>query len=281
MVSTPDYILKNVDWGTVKGTHHSYKYVNQIGESITNTSLETRPITIEGYVVAKDESHMTALKKKLNAYVNPQEEIDLFYSEYKIRFKPDTSVKYSISYAENNELFAKFQITGICPNPLFSNVNENIKVFVDSRPSFMFPLIMSKSSPDKGIVFAKRAKNLIINITNEGSVPIGMKIIFRAQAEVVNPRLINMATQESFNINKTLTSTEEIIVNTNVGEKRVQGKIGNAEFSNYYMYKDIDSSWLQLDVGDNLFTYEADRGVDNLDIFVYFTNLFLEVQECY
>ena len=28
MVSTPDFVLKSVDWGAVKGTHHSYKYVN-------------------------------------------------------------------------------------------------------------------------------------------------------------------------------------------------------------------------------------------------------------
>ena len=47
MVSTPDYILKSVDWGVVKGTHHSYKYVNQVGETVANTSLGTRPIKIE------------------------------------------------------------------------------------------------------------------------------------------------------------------------------------------------------------------------------------------
>ena len=31
MVTTPDYILNSVDWGVVESTHHSYKYVNQIG----------------------------------------------------------------------------------------------------------------------------------------------------------------------------------------------------------------------------------------------------------
>ena len=30
MVSTQDFILNSVDWGTVESTHHSYKYVNQI-----------------------------------------------------------------------------------------------------------------------------------------------------------------------------------------------------------------------------------------------------------
>ena len=31
MVTTPDYVLNSVDWGVVESTHHSYKYVNQIG----------------------------------------------------------------------------------------------------------------------------------------------------------------------------------------------------------------------------------------------------------
>lgn len=281
MVSTPNYVLKSVDWETVKGTHHSYKYVNQVGESITNTSLSTRPITIEGWVVAESESDMTSLKRKLNAYVNPQEEIDLFYNDYKIRFRPDESVKYSLNYAENNELFSKFQITGTAPNPLFSNVNENQEVFVTTVPTLHFPLIISKSLSDKGIVFGKRMESLIVNVINKGSVSVGMRVVFKASGTVVNPKLINVNTQEEFVINKTLVAGEEVDVNTNIGEKSVRGKIGNENFVNYYMYKEIDSTWLQLDIGDNLFKYDADEGVDNLDVFVYFINRFLEVQECY
>ena len=110
MVSTPDYILKSVDWGTIKGTHHSYKYVNQVGESVTNTSLGTREVVIEGWIVAASESHMTLLKRKLNAFINPQETLIMFYSKYQINFIPDETVKYSASVAENNEIFCKFQI---------------------------------------------------------------------------------------------------------------------------------------------------------------------------
>ena len=125
MVSTPNYVLKSVDWGTVKGTHHSYKYVNQVGVTVTNTSLDTRDISIEGWIVAENETQMTYLKSVLNEFVNPQEEIDLIYSDYVIRFKPDESVKYSVSFSENNDAFCKFQISGMAPNPMFSQVTEN------------------------------------------------------------------------------------------------------------------------------------------------------------
>lgn len=281
MVSTPDYILKSVDWGSVKGTHHSYKYVNQVGETVANTSLGTRDIKIEGWIVATNESHMTLLKRKLNSFINPQEAVTMFYSNYKINFVPDETVKYSISTAENNEIFCKFQIDGTAPNPLFSDNFETKSAFVETAPSFHFPLILSTSLPDKGVIFGKRTASLIVNLANNGSVSVGMKIVFKANGTVVNPSLVNVNTQEDFTINKTLVAGEEVEVITNIGEKSVKGKIENGDYTNYFMYKNIDSSWLQLDVGDNLFRYNAEDGIENLDIFVYFYNQFLEVQECY
>lgn len=281
MVSTPNFILKSVDWGTIKGTHNSYKYVNQVGETVTNTSLGTRKVVIEGWVVAQSESEMSSLKQKLNSFVNPREAVDLFYSDYVIRFLPDESVKYSIAYNENNDVFAKFQINGTCPNPLFADVSEQQMAFVTTAPAFHFPLVISESLPEKGVVFGKRTQSLIVNVVNSGSVDVGMRIVFRASGTVVNPKLINVNTQEELVITKTLVSGEEIVVNTNIGEKNVRGRVGSDNFTNYYMYKLINSAWLQIEVGDNLFRYDAEQGIDNLDIFVYFTNRFLEVQECY
>lgn len=281
MVSTPDYILKSVDWGTVPGTHHSYKYVNQVGVSITNTSLEPRPILIEGWVVARDEKQMSYLKRKLNAFVNPQETFALIYSDYTINFVPDETVKYSISVAENNEYFCKFQISGTAPYPLFSDNFETGSVFVETTPAFRFPLVMSTSLEDKGIVFGKRIASLIAKVTNNGDTPVGMKIVFKAKGAVKNPGLINVNTQEKFVINKLMPYGEEIEINTNLGEKKVRGKPANGEFTNYFMYKDVDSSWLQLEIGENLFRYTADEGIDKLDVFVSFYNRYLEVQECY
>lgn len=55
----------------------------------------------------------------------------------------------------------------------------------------------------------------------------------------------------------------------------------NGVENNYFKYRDLDSTWLQLDVGDNLFRYDADTGIDNLEVYIYFHSKYLEVQECY
>ena len=280
MVSAPGFLLKSVDWGTIKSTHHTYRYVNQIGKTVTGTSLETREVTIEGWIVATNEASMSSYKRVLNRFVNPQEALDLFYKEYQIRFLPDETVKYSINYAENNDIICKFQILGTCPNPLFSDKVEQISTFATTTAHFHFPLAMSADMPERGTVFGKRTESLIASVVNTGSVPVGMRIVFKANGLVVKPKLVKVDTQEQLLINKTLVADEEVIVNTNVGEKGVKGRVGNGEFTNYYMYRDLDSAWLQLTTDENLFRYDADEGLDNLEVFVYFYNRFLEVQEC-
>ena len=281
MVSTPEYVLKSVDWGTIQSKHHYYKYVNQVGITVTGTSIETRPIFIEGWIVASSSYRMNVLKQKLNKFVNPQEAIDLYYEDYMIRFIPDESVKYATSREDNNDAFCKFTINGTCPNPMFTNAYESMYVFATTVPKFHFPLVMSESLSEKGVVFGARTDSLIVNVLNKGAISSGMRVVFKANGEVINPKLINVNTQESFVLNKTLVAEETVEVNTNIGEKSVKGKVGNGPYSNYYMYKDIDSSWLQLDVGDNIFRYDADDGLANLEVFVYFHNRYLEVQECY
>lgn len=280
MVSAPGFLLKSVDWGTIKSTHHTYRYVNQVGKTVTGTSLETRDIRIEGWIVATNEAAMSSYKRILNRFVNPQEAIDLFYKDYMIRFLPDETVKYSISYLENNDIMCKFQILGTCPHPMFSDIVEQKSTFATTIGHFRFPLVMSSDLPDGGVVFGKRTESLIASVVNTGSVPVGMRIIFKANGLVVNPKLVNVNTQERLVINKTLVADEEISINTNVGEKGVKGRVGNAEFTNYYRYRDLDSTWLQLSLDENLFRYDADEGLDNLEVFVYFYNRFLEVQEC-
>lgn len=281
MVSTPDFILNSVDWGAVESTHHSFKYVNQIGVYVTGTSLETRSVTIQGWVIAENESLMTIRKTTLNRFFNPQQAVDLFYKDYVLRFLPNTSIRYSATVAENNEVICKFKVEGYCPDPLFSEQVENKVVAASTQPMFHFPLIISKTpNPPGGIVFGLRQPSLIVTVTNNGAVDVGMKIVFRASGTLTNPSLIEVNTQKFFKVNKTMVAGEEITIDTIIGEKKIEGYL-NGITSNYFKYRDLDSEWLQLKVGDNLFRYDADQNVGNLEVYIYYNNKYLEVQECY
>lgn len=281
MVSTPDFILNSVDWGAVESTHHSFKYVNQIGVYVTGTSLETRSVTIQGWVIAENESLMTIRKTTLNRFFNPQQAVDLFYKDYVLRFLPNTSIRYSATIAENNEVICKFKVEGYCPDPLFSEQVESKVAAASTQAMFHFPLIISETpNPPGGIIFGLRQPSLIVTVTNNGAVDVGMKIVFRASGTLTNPSLIEVNTQKFFKVNKTMVAGEEITIDTIIGEKKIEGYL-NGITSNYFKYRDLDSEWLQLKVGDNLFRYDADQNVGNLEVYIYYNNKYLEVQECY
>ena len=278
MIFTLDYILDSVDWGVVESTHHSYKYVNQIGVYVTSTNLETRSVTIQGWVVASTEAVMTKRKQILNRFFNPQQAIDLFYKDYVLRFLPNTSVRYSAAIAENNEVICKFKIEGFCPDPLFSEKVESKVTVANTIPMFRFPLIISKNpSPPGGVVFGMKQPSLFITINNRGAIDIGMKIVFKANGTLRGPSLIDANTQKYFKVNKTMQAGEEIMINTIIGQKKIQGTL-NGITSNYFKYRDLDSEWLQLKVGKNLFRYDADENIENLEVYIYFNNKYLEVQ---
>lgn len=280
-VTTPYYILGSVTWGEVEGTHHSYKYVNQVGVYVTGTSLGTREVEVMGWIIADTEAQMTDRKAMLNRFVNPQQMIELSYSKYRLKFLPNSSIKYSTTVVENNEVVCKFKIPGMAADPLFKDDHEDKVSAASTKPMFHFPLIINKSTQKPPtVMFGVREPSLIVNVYNSGAVSTGMRIVFKALGTLTGPSLINVYSQEYFKLNKTMYAGEVVEVTTTIGEKKVIALINGVEM-NYFRYRDLDSTWLQLDVGDNLFRYDAEAGIDNLEVYIYFLNKYLEVQECY
>lgn len=281
-VTTPNYILDSVDWGQISSNHHSYKYINQIGVYVTNTTLETRDISISGWIIANSESQMTQRKALLNKFVNPQQQMLLSYSKYTLEFLPDTSVKYSATVKENNEVICKFQIDGLAADPMFKDETQNKIAAATTKGYFRFPLKINIKDEVTGlptVMFGLRSTSLIVDVYNSGAVSTGMTIIFKAKGTLTNPSLVNISTQEQFKINKTMVAGEIITINTTIGEKKITGLLDGVS-SNYFKYRDLNSVWLQLAVGDNLLRYDAESGLDSLECFIYFYNRYLEVQEC-
>lgn len=280
-VTTPNYVLDKVDWGQIKSNHHSFKYVNQIGVYVTGTTLETRDVEVVGWIVARTPAEMTDRKLMLNRFVNPQQAIEITYNNYLLNFLPDRTVQYGTTIEENNEVICKFKISGIAADPLFREKMQSTIPAATTVALFHFPLIINATEQEPPqIVFGLRQPSLIVNVFNYGAVATGMQITFKATGTLTGPMLINVKTQEYFKINKTLTAGEEVTINTIVGEKSIIGNL-NGVISNYFKYRDLDSTWLQLQMGDNQFRYDADANLDNLEVYVSFYNKYLEVQECY
>lgn len=279
---TPYYILDSCLWGPIDSQRYEYKYINQVGVQVTNTTLETRDVTITGWIIAFDNYSMTQRKRYLNKFVSPLSPIKLTYKDKYITFVPDTTVSYGVDRANNNEVIVHFEIAGVAPDPLFRSVNEATQLSANYTKMFMFPLIFATDNEYGGVIFGIRNDNLLLfNVYVGGDISTGMKVKFRSLVgEVKNPVITNVNNQSYIKINKTLAKDEEVIINTNVGYKSIVGKLASeAEYSNYFQYRDIDSAWLQLEPGDNILIYGADTNIKNLEVLISYNNAWLEVQE--
>lgn len=269
-----NFVLLSVDWGTAEGTHSTYKYANQIGVSIVSTSLETRAISIIGAIVSENSGVLLDCKKMLSNFVNPQQQIKILYKNYYICFNPSNSIRYGTEYKENNDVICRFKIDGIAPLPYFRTDNDLQIDAATTIPFFHFPLII----PPGGLVFGVRQPAQLVNVYNAGSLTTGFTIIFKAVGACLNPKITNARTLEYFEIDKLLTAGERVVIDTLTGEKSVIGTILGVS-SNYYRYKTLGSTWLQLQPGDNVFRFDAAKNPQNIEAYIQFSNQFLEVQE--
>lgn len=165
-----------------------------------------------------------------------------------------------------------FTVELMCPNPFFKeSVDEKITV-ANWESKFSFPLTI----PENGVVFASRKPSVIVNVFNKGDVSTGMVIEFKAVGAVQTPSLINLNTQEFLKINRVMQAGEVITINTNQGNKKITSELNNRT-TNIFNELSFDSTFLQLDLGDNLFRYDAESDLNNLEIDVYYNPRYLGV----
>lgn len=161
-------------------------------------------------------------------------------------------------FSENQEV----QVSILCPQPFFENAEEIIKDMNLIISMFYFPFSIEETP---GIPFSAYDENLERVITNEGEIERGMIIELNAFDVVKNPKIFNKNTLEFFGLNIEMQKGDKITISTIKGSKTVsllRNGINVNIFNN--IMKDI--TWLQLEPGDNLFTYEAEEGTEYLNI---------------
>lgn len=153
------------------------------------------------------------------------------------------------------------QISVICPKPYFKAVNDLITYFSDVSSLFQFPFSIAKS----GVEFSTITTNVRKSIINTGDVTSGLLIDLYAIGTVVNPVIYDVFKRTHIKLMFTMETNDHIIINTNHGEKSITLVRGGVS-TNIMGYMYPDSSWLTLESGDNVFTYDCESGNSNLQI---------------
>lgn len=171
---------------------------------------------------------------------------------------------------ESNEpdIFSKeegTQISVICPNPYFFSGGENRHnetVFYGLESQFQFPF--SNTANTREIIFGEIRFQQEQVIPYDGDAEVGMLIYIHCTGRVVNPEVYNARTRETFKLKGEYRKGDDIIINTNRGEKSVTLVRDNAR-TNILKHMTPDSKWLTLTNGDNLLAYSAKEGVSFME----------------
>ena len=270
----PPFLVTLIDGlGSVQNEISTSKSPYQDGVSVNNKSLSERHLTLEGVIITRTREERQRSRRKLIQMFNPKSNGELtIYQDGEIRridCIPELAPSFPSAKQEN---YQPFMINLYCPNPYWQDINTTKEEVAIWRGSFEFPLELV----EEGIEMGYREPSLIVNILNKGDVATGMRIQFKALATVVNPSFFNVNTREYFKVNRTMEAGEIITVTTHFQNKRVELN-KNGLVSNAFNWIDFQSTFLQLNPGDNLLRYDADEGLENLAVTIYYTPQYLGV----
>lgn len=250
------------------------------GSNYQNTRLENREFDIPFFIFKSIvdswwiEEQRNLAYKVFNPKANPMR-IDIATKnnqEYYINANLEGAPTFPIGFENNNLSWQRGLLQFSANDPYFYRKEEEKVDIALWNGSFEFPLELT----DSGIEVGYRSPSLIVNVLNEGQETTGMLIRFKALGTLTNPSLVNVNTLETLKINTTMQSGDIIEVSTYKRKKKVTLN-QNGVKTNIFNLLDLNSTFLRLDIGDNLFRYNADDGIDNLEVSITFTPRLLGV----
>lgn len=237
------------------------------GVNITGFNIKEKTIAITGAIVSNTKREMQQERAKFVSFLNPNKGSFDFVYENDAHKKKLVGNVQRIDFKESVSRLQKFQIQVLAPFPFWQEEIERKKEVALWAKDAYFPLVATKEKP---IVFGHRVSNLICNVFNPGDVETGMRIQLKALATVVNPSVLNIYTHDFIKIMQTLEKGDVLEITTYANNKRVVINKADGTTKNVFNWITLDSEFLQLAVGDNLFRYDAESGLDNLEMTIYY-----------
>lgn len=160
-------------------------------------------------------------------------------------------------------------ISLICPDPKWYDLEEQLTELASWEGLIEWDLEIT----EEPFELTRKVNTLIGNVYNGSNVTQGLTVKFMATGEVVNPSLYNIDRQELMKLNLTMHPGDMVTITTAQGNKRVKLTSGGVttNINNYMAYPPV---WLQAYPGDNLYRYDADSGIDNLNVSIIHTQAY-------
>ena len=184
----------------------------------------------------------------------------------------------SIDIPENKSILKAADIILSCPDPFFKAMNDVVVDMARWEPLFEF----LHEFQEDGEEFGQRIGEIIKDVENNTTAArIGMTIVFQAIGSVTNPAMHHIESEGFIKVGTAsnpfyMNMGDIVTITTGVNNKNVTfTHEGVTTIINQYL--DEDSEFIQLSYGINTLKYDADSGIDYLNVTVSYRQLYLGV----
>jgi len=264
-----DKLYKLINIEGISSSEYSVDIVNNAqfdGGTVKSKRVESRLITITAEYPSTEDTETR--RQNLIRFFNPYLTGKLYVNYSGVKRVINYEVAGFKDSRENLYDPLKFIINLICPNPFFKDEREFSKNMAGKINSITVPFTI----PASGMIMSAKVLRQEATIINNGDKDTGLIISFIAKGEVSNPKIENLTTGKFLRIVVDLMPGDILTINTNKGNKMIElnGK-------NISQKMDRSSSFIDMQVGENILKYSADKGYTNLNVYPKWTAEFFGV----
>lgn len=277
----PVYVLYAIDLGELEAVYETQSVIGMDGANMSDVRYGTRAISIVGWVIGPDDSVLTKYRRTLNALIDPKQTLRLCVNEYCIDGIPTHTVKYGTANEVFNDRMCKFVIDLFCKDGLFALKNRSLVSGEQREKKLVFPLDFTIDDPDSTLnqlITGLVSSSTILTAENLGDVEVPFSAKFMAKGTVVNPSIVNIATEEYITIQTTLDDGDALNISSEGLVAQAIKTAASGTQTNVLNNVTEGSTWFKLPLGVCSLAYSAGSGSDKLTVQVEYNTRFLEVQ---
>lgn len=240
----------------------------QDGSSHIDTLFEDRTLSVEGVISSLDKKIILERRRELLSVFNPK------LGAGKLVYEKD-GAKHEIYGVvdsapvfpdKGQEPFQRFLISISCPNPFWLDNYQTSEKMSYLLGGLKFPLSL-------GTMFSLRGFQKLL--ANDGDVITPVEITFYGPANI--PVIHNRSTEEFIRVNRNLADGEKLVISTEFGNKYVKIIDLNGVETNAFNWIDLESSFWQLDQGENLIEYGSNDDNSKAKVEISYQNRYIGV----
>lgn len=235
-------------------------YANGDGSSFNSSRIPNREIVITIYINGDIQKNRLELYKHFRnkewcKIYFEDDERNVFIEGYVQAFEVPRFVQKQVA-----------QISILCPNPYFKDIDTIVQSISKSIKRFTFPFSINI---DKPIAFSTIELEKITNVINDSESETGLIINVLFMGTVNKLEIRNIDTGKNFIIDYEFTKNDKLVINCNRGSKSVILTREAVEY-NLIPYVRKGATFFQLGIGDNKFSFLADEGANDMLVDINF-----------